>query len=236
MSLEKFAKDNSSLILAISASGGVLTTAYLSAKAGYKTAQRLEWLESEDPYADFRTKAWRVWRLYIPSGVSALVTVGCIVGVKRIDGGRALAAQAAFSATRSAYDLYRERVAEEFGEKKEQLVRAAVAERSVAENPPPISIVVGEGDVLCCELFTGRYFPSSMEKLNKAVNEVNAKLNRHDYAYLDDFYHAIGQPYTTASGHTGWESTRLLELEFSSVISPDGKPCLAFDYNYVKPI
>lgn len=100
-------------------------------------------------------------------------------------------------------------------------------------NTPPGTIIAGSGTVLCCELYTGRYFQSDMQALAKAVNEINAKLNRHDYATLDDFYYEVGLEFTKVSGHTGWDSSRLLELEFSSILH-DGKPVLAFDYNYVK--
>jgi hypothetical protein len=223
-------KENSSVILSVGAGVGVLTTAYLSAKAGYQTAQALE---SSDPYEDVKEKAKRVWRLYIPAGTAAAVTIVCVAGVKRVDAKKTLAAQTALAVSQRAYEGYRAQVIEELGEKRDQKFLAKVAEKRV-EDKPPATVVVGSGSVLCCEMFTGRYFNSDMESLNKAVNEVNAKLLKHDYSTMDDLYYILGLEYTSTSGQCGWEAGRLLELEFSSVISPDGRPCLAFDYNYVK--
>jgi hypothetical protein len=229
-SIRRGAKENSSLILSVGAGVGVITTAYLSAKAGYQTAQALE---NEDPYEPLKEKAKHVWRLYIPAASSGAVTIVCVAGVKRIDGKKALAAQTALAVSQRAYESYRAQVIEELGEKKDQKFLAKVAEERVKDSPPS-TVVVGSGTVLCCEMFTGRYFNSDMESLNRAVNEVNARLLKHDYATMDDFYYIIGLQNTSTSGQCGWEAGKLLELEYSTVLSPDGRPCLSFDYNYVK--
>jgi hypothetical protein len=71
--------------------------------------------------------------------------------------------------------------------------------------------------------------------LRKAQNEVNALLVESGYVPLFEFYERIGLPYTSASGELGWE-IKLMDLRFSSCLSENGEPCLAFEYNYVKPI
>lgn len=83
---------------------------------------------------------------------------------------------------------------------------------------------------------TGRYFVGDMEKLRQAVNEVNAKLLREDYVVIGEFYYILGLQQTSSAGRLGWTSDKLLELEFSTTLTEDNKPCLAFDYNYVKPM
>lgn len=227
--IRHFVKDNSSIILTVGAGAGVISTAYLAAKAGFQTAHKLE---SEDPRMELRDRARLVWKLYIPTGAAAATTIILIAGVKRVDGRKTLAAQAALAVSQRAYESYRAQIVEELGEKKDQTILAKVAEKRINENPPT-TIIAGSGTVLCCELFTGRYFYSDMEALNRAINEINAKLLRNDYATLDDLYYILGLENTAVSGQTGWESGKLLELEFSAVLS-QGKPCVAFDYNYVK--
>lgn len=175
-----------------------------------------------------------VWRFYIPAAASGTFTIICIVSVKRVGGQKTLAAQTALAATQYAYSAYRDEVINELGEKKDQKVLARVAERQV-HSAPPAALVIGSGPVLCCELFTGRYFNSDAQELHKAVNDLNAKLLKHDYATLDDFYDLIGLEQTMESGHAGWSSDKLMELEISAILH-DGKPCLAFAYNYVKSL
>jgi hypothetical protein len=75
-----------------------------------------------------------------------------------------------------------------------------------------------------------------MEELKRAVNEVNREALNSDFARLDDFYYEVGLPTTTSSGHVGWYNHTSMDLRFSSVLTPDGRPVLAFDYNYIKPL
>lgn len=95
--------------------------------------------------------------------------------------------------------------------------------------------MASESEVLCCELFTGRYFPCTMERLKKAQNELNAKLLREDLCTLDEFYYMLGLEYTYSSSEVGWRSDKLMELEFSAIMYKD-KPVLAFNYNYVRQL
>lgn len=224
-----FIKKNSSLLLSIGAGAGVLTTAYLTGRASFQAAHVFE---DKDPYMETKERVQLVWKLYIPAGASAATTIFFIAGIKHVDGRKTLAAQTALALSQRAYESYREEVVSEFGERKDKTLLAKVAEKRVRYNPPT-AIIAGSGTVLCCELFTGRYFNSDMAAMNKAMNEVNAKMLKHDYATLDDFYYLIGLENTIVSSQTGWESSKLMELEFSTVLH-DEKPCLAFDYNYIK--
>lgn len=211
---------------------GTISTAYLTAKATWDARGVLE---AESQHNGFKEDAKLVWKLYIPPAASAVVTVACIISAHSLGARKYLAAQAAFAISERAYSEYRDKVAEEFGENKARSVRDKVAEDRVKGNPPP-EIILASGNVLCCELFTGRYFQSDIETLKKARNELNAKILAHDYATLDDWYYLIGIPYTSYSSEIGWKSGRLMELEFTSVLTEDGRPCLAFDYNYTKPM
>lgn len=227
--MKQIIKENSSVILAVAAGFGTLTTAYLAARAGYQSALVLS---HEDPHEDLREKARHVWKLYIPAGLSATATIVCVAGVKHVDARKTLAAQTALAVTQRAYEGYREQVVDVLGERKDKELLAKVAEKRVDDKPPP-AIVAGSGTVLCCELWTMRYFNSDMETLNKAVNEINSKLIKQDYVTLDELYYILGLETTISSGQCGWETPRLLEFEYSSILH-NGKPVLAFEYNYVK--
>jgi len=156
---------------------------------------------------------------------------------------KTLAAQAALSATQQMYTEYREKAIEEFGkvgdkfdrtkgEKKDEEIRGRIVEDRLRENPP-VGVLVTAGDVLCLELHTGRYFSCDMQKLRKAQNDINAQMFGHDYATLSDFYYMVGLPQTSTSSTLGWKVGKQLELKFSSEITEDDKPCLAFEYNYI---
>lgn len=224
---------NAPVILTAFGVSGTITTAYLTGKASYNAAKRL----SEEP-ADLssREKVELVWDLYVPAGISAVVTVGCIVGASRISAKRAAAAYSLVTLSERAFDEYRDKVVEKLGENKEKAVRDEIAQTKVTSNPAGTVLAIGSGNVLCCELYTMRYFESSMESLRKAQNDINEKLNNHMYAPMDEFYYLVGLTQTSGSGAIGWESDKLMALEFTTTLTPDGKPCLAFGYNYTRPL
>ena len=237
----KAIKDHYPLILSSASVLGVISTAYLAGRASYQAAEEIEKLRSEHDYpndkrSQQKAQVKRVWKLYIPTAISATSTIACIVGANRVEAKKTLAAQTAFAVSQRAYSEYRDRVIEEFGERKDQAIRDKVAEDRVRDNEPPSKEVMftGPGVVLCCELFTGRYFTSDMETLRRAQNSINENVLHDDYASLTDFYHLVGLPTTKQSGNIGWTSDKLLEISYSAVLTPDSRPCIAFDYNYVK--
>lgn len=228
--------NNSPSILSAVAIGGVFTTAFYAVKNHQQATDLLE----EDPdlgegHERIVNYVRATWQCYIPTAVSGTVTVASILGANRIGHRRAAAAQAAFVVAERAYAEYRDQIIEEFGKQKDESIRGKIAENRLKENKPEI-VIAGPGNVLCCELYTGRYFMSDMETLRRAENELNARLLNQDQACLEDFYDMVGLFPTSYSGEIGWTSDKLMKLEFTTVLSEDGRPVLAFEYNYHRPL
>jgi hypothetical protein len=225
---------NSPTLLAVAGAAGTIATAYLASKASFKASEIIQKEEPETP----REAVELVWREYIPAATVGAVTIGCIITSTRISNQRTAAAVAAYSFIDEAFKGYKEKVIEQLGERKEQGIRDDIAQDFVRENNPPTHeiLMVGTGQVLCCELLTKRYFMGDMETLRRAQNDVNAHVVNSLYVSLSDFYHLIGLSTTSNSDDVGWDSDKLMALEFSTVLTDDGKPCLAFNYNYIKPI
>lgn len=226
--IERLARENSSSILTALGVSGTITTAYLTAKASFKAASVL----AEEPPMDKKETVKTVWKLYIPAVTSGTLTIGCILGASKINARRTAALTAAYSLTEKAYSEYKDKVVETLGEKKEKKVRDDIAADRVAQSSSQGVVVLGTGDVLCYEMYTGRYFTSDMETLRKAQNDINAKLVREMEATLSDFYYLVGLPQTSYSSYSGWKSEKMMSLDFSTHLH-DGKPCLAFEYNYI---
>jgi Family of unknown function (DUF6353) len=239
--VRKTLTNNSSVILSSVAIAGVVTTAYLAGKATIQASQDVQLHEEDNGTPEDLKDRWKgrvavSWRHYIPTAASGVVTIGCIVGSTHISARRGAAAQAAFILTERAYHDYRSAVIEEIGERKDKAIRDEIAEKKVKNTPPPVTLISGPGNVLCCELHTGRYFTSDMESLRRALNDMNQRLLKHDVVSMEDWYDMIGLSPTQFSGETGWHSDKLVELDFTTVLTEDGRPCLAFTYNYVRPL
>lgn len=229
----KTAKRNSPEILTGIGIVGVASTAYLTAKAAFRASAHLS---EQAPDMPLKEKIQRTWKFYIPAGIAGGVTIGCVVCASRASLRRTGAAVAAYSITEAAFSEYKEKVIDQIGTNKEQKIRDELAQEKVLKNSPKQIIVAGTGHIMCCELYTKRYFRSDMEQLRRAQNDLNEMINNTYHVTLSDFYDLIDLPHTSQSDRLGWESDKLMSLEFSTVLSEEGEPCIAFDYNYVKPI
>lgn len=229
---ERAAIDNAPTILTALGVSGTIATAYLTAKASFKAAEQIN--------ADFawheplKVKAKRYWKFYIPPVASGAFTIVCIIGATRASTKKTAAAYSLLTVSEKAFTEYKEKVVEQIGTKKEQTIRDEIAQDRVNKQPQGL-VMVGTGSVLCYEQHSGRYFNSDMETLRRAVNEVNAKMIRENSASLSDFYYLVGLPPTQFSDRSGWSSSKMLELRFSTVMSEDSRPCIAFEYNYIEP-
>lgn len=238
----KVLSSNSSPILAAFGVSGVLATAYLAARASFKASRIIQVEQHREDLAekghplDTKEKAKLVWKEYIPAAVSGTVTISCIIFGERIGARRTAAAYSLLTVSEKAFVEYKDKVVEQLGVNKEQKIRDEIAQDRVTMTSGQGIVIVGTGNVLCYEVHTGRYFNSDMETLRKAQNTINAKIISEMEATLDDFYHLVKLDRTSYSSDIGWNSDKLMELEFSTVLAKDGRPCLSFEYNYVRPL
>lgn len=239
--LEKLAVDNSPVLLTAIGVAGTIGTAVLTHRAATK-AEQLRQQEYDDRLAvtgltgfvkpTRKENFQRSWKLYIPPVISGTVTIGAIVMANHIGTKRAAAMAAAYTISEKAYTEYREKVVEKLGEKEENNIRNSIVEDRVRKDPPAEGNVMflGDGDHLFIEMYTGRYFRSSREKVQKAVNEVNYMINTHGYASVSEFYREIGLPVTSVSDSVGWNSDKLMAVEYQAVLSEDGQPCVGINF------
>lgn len=228
---ERLLTDNSPAILTAIGVTGVITTAYLTGKATFKAAEVLEFEVSAQEPRTIWTDTKLVWKLYIPAAASGAGTIACIICANRISTRRAAAMAAAFSLSEKAFDEYKEKVVEKMGEKKEEAVRAELAQERVDREAAVLSpLPAGSRKVWCKDAWSGRYFPSSMETIKKAQNDTNHEVLNYGYASLTDFYNRLDLEGTRDSDNLGWNSDKLMEVNFTTAISDDQEPVLVMDF------
>jgi hypothetical protein len=231
-------RKESPVIFGVIGGVGVLATAAISMRAGY----RLHEVVQEHP--DLRTmsnkdKVRVLAPVIAPTVVASVATIASFGKSADIYQKRGAAATVAYAAADRALTEYRERTVETIGGKKADAISDLVAKRKVESNPPKANNIAivddGSAKVLVLESYTGRYFRSTMEDLRKAENAINHTINHDLYATLSEFYAHIGLSSTAVSDNLGWNSDRLLELRFTTAIH-DGTPCIVFEYNYVQQV
>jgi hypothetical protein len=216
---------------------GMVTTTVLAVKATPKALKQIEKkkeeldLKSEDRLTVVET-VQATWKSYIPAAVTGTVSVACLIGASSVNLRRNTALAAAYHLSETALTEYKEQVIETIGKNKEKNIRDKVDKAKVDRNPPTDKevIITGDGDTLCFDYHSGRYFKTSIDKLKKVENELNARLLREDYISLNDFYDEIGLSFTEIGSDLGWHVEKgLIEFAFSSQLVND-TPCLVLNY------
>lgn len=239
---EKFTVDNSPAILTAIGVTGTVTSMWLMYKSTTKATELLfeederKKIKGEGPLTNQEILKL-TWKLYLPPALAGTLTVGAIISANRIGSKRAAAMAAAYTLSEKAYSEYKDKVVERIGARKSQAAKDEIAQDRVNANPVGKNeiYITGGGDVLCYDLYTGRYFQSSMETIKKAINDVNIQIINTNYASLNDFYHALGLAMTKIGEEMGWNLEKPLEVDFSTTMSDDQRPCIAIDY-IVTPI
>jgi hypothetical protein len=241
-SSEKYLLDNSPIILTGAAVVGTLSTAYLAVRAGFRSSvliqeeyYRINKQNLEPLNFDRKAKAKLIWPQFIPVVGSAGVTVACIVCANRISTKRVAAMAAAYALSEKRLDDYKDKIAEKFGIEQEKKIQQEVHEAPVRSTRVTEAIILGGEDVLCFDAYSGRYFKSSMESIRGAANDTNFDVIHDNYATLTNFWDRIGLEATAYSEDFGWTANCPLEIQFSTTMSSDDKPCMVVAYD-VQPI
>ena len=166
--------------------------------------------------------------LYLPATLMGAASIAAFVSANTVSVKRLTATSAALTATEEAFRTYRNKVVEQIGEKKAAEVIAKIAEDKVKKNPPKIDdndtegmpvIVTGDGDTLCYESYTGKYFKSNIDKLRRIETKLNQKLIHEDFVTLNDMYDEIGLPPVQLGDQLGWNAMDdTIDFHISSTI------------------
>lgn len=226
---------NASAILTATGVVGTVGTAVLTGRASFKAAaiiqqetEKRQDDEESDRFAVQRTEAVQmVWPLFLPPAAVGGITVAAIIGANRVSAKRAAALAAAYSISERQFQDYKDKALEKLGINKEKALRDEVAADRVRDNPPNKEvIIVANGDVLFYDTITGRYFESTVEKVNKALTHVLSEIYNYNAASLSVFFEDLGLPATDYTDNVGWNSENLPEVDFSTTTTPDDRPCM----------
>lgn len=171
---------------------------------------------------------------YIPTLATAVLSTFLIFEGFSINNKRHAALAAAYGLSEAALKDFQDKLVEVDGEKKLDKVRKAIAKDQVEKHPVENTEIVltGNGETLCYEPLSGRYFKSDIDKIKQAVNRTNSYLVREGIISLNDFYYELGLDGTSIGRDIGWELSQddLIDLDFTATLTSDNTPCLAIGY------
>lgn len=173
------------------------------------------------------------WKCYIPTVTIGAASIACLIGASSVHSKRNAILATAYKLSETAFSEYKEKVIETIGEKKEEVIRDKVHKERIEKDPVSKNevFITDSGETLCYDYNTGRYFKSDIEKIRRAINTLNKKMLLDGYVSLNEFYEEIGIARTSTGDRLGWNTdSDLIDLNFSSQLTEDGKPCLVIDF------
>jgi hypothetical protein len=233
---------NSPTILSASAIIGVVATAVLAVRATPKAHKKIIRLRIEKgdlpqyEKVDFEPTPFDLvrltWKPYFPAILAGAATIACIVGTHQIGMRRNAALFAAYGIADTAFREYKEEVVHQLGANKERKVVDAAAAKKMDATPVVSNqvIITGGGEQLCFDSLTGRYFRSDVEKIRRAENEINRRINQDMFASHNEFYELLGLDPVAVGDELGWNIDNFIELIFTSHLASDGQPAISLGY------
>lgn len=215
---------------------GMVTTTVLAVKATPKALYLLE--DRKNELEVDKLSAGEVvkttWKCYIPATLTGAFSTACIIGASSVNAKRNAALATAYKLAEESLSIYKEKVVETIGEKKEKAIREKVDKERIEKNPVGRNevIITEKGNTLCYDVISGRYFKSDITTLKKVQNKLNEEMLNSDYVSLSEFYDEIGLSHTKNSDSLGWNVGRdgLIDMSFSTQLSEDDVPCIVVDY------
>ncbi len=244
--LVDFQKRNEpALLLGGSIAAGILSviTAY---QAGFQASaiveganQAASWYKTDQERAkQIKKQMYKdITPLLIEPILYSVLSIGLSIGSYNVLSQRFAALSAVYTFTEEAYRAYRTKTQEIVGAKKEAHIKESVRQEAINRDDIPEEsqiVVTGAGDVLCKDLYSGRYFYSTAEKIQMAVNDLSYRLLGDDWVSLNDYYYLIGLDPVKLGDDIGWGVNKVdhgrIPITFSAVTTKDQRPCLVVEF------
>ena len=215
---------------------GMITTTVLAVKATPKAIRFIE--EAKEEKGEDLTKAETIktcWKAYIPAAAICVASTACLIGASSVSIRRNAMLATAYKLSETAFSEYKEKVVETIGDEKEKVVREKVSEERIKKNPITKNeiIMTDYGDTQFYETLSGRYFKSDIEQIKKVVNYLNKDMLQDMFGTisLNEFYDELELERIDLGDELGWRVDKgLIEIDFTSKIADNGKPCVVLDY------
>lgn len=254
----EFSMSHSTEILTVCAVGGVVGTAITTGEAVIKASDTIkahdmdeelkcEKIEQIDGVVTdhivyyrertFAEKAKLTWKCWVPPIFMGSTTIACILGSNHISNRRNLALAAAYSMSEESAKEFRNKVAESLGEKKVKKIENEIVQDHVSDKEVKDIIHTPYGEQLMYDDWSGRYFRSGQNEVEKKVNMLNKRMaSKFCNSKVNDFYELIGLP-TLGVGEThGWrfhieDENPDVIVTFHPAMSPQGEACIGVRMN-----
>ena len=225
-----YLKRNSSTILTGIGAAGVVGTAAMTAKATTKASKLLE--EAKTIKGENLTKLEKVnvaLPAYLPTILLGTATITCIIGANIINKRHQASLIGAYAMLDRSYKEYRLNVEELYGDGSNDEIEEEIARDKYKE----VYIRPEKGKELFYDVYSKRYFESTMEDVLRAETEINRIMTTGYGASLNEFYELLGLAGIDEYSELGWSPWMMeemywhawIEFDHRKVTMDDGNEC-----------
>lgn len=164
---------------------------------------------------------------YIPAIIMGAATITCIFGANILNKRHQAALISAYALLDQRYKDYKKKVVEIYGDDANEEIADSIARDKYPEQ------VVDDGKELFFDLYSERYFESTMEDVKQAEYDINRIMVTDCGASLNEFYELLGLPAKDEYEELGWSTPMMeetywhpwIEFDHRKMLTGDGNEC-----------
>ena len=243
-----YLKRSSPTILTCVGAIGVVATSVLAVKATPKAVDIIQAREGIDHEGNYYgpTKLEVIqltWKCYIPAALVGLSTIACIFGANVLNKRNQASLASAYALLRESYQQYRKAANTVYGEDADSKIKVQIAKDAYV-SADGYSVYSSDLDsesekILCYDLFSQRYFTSTMAAVLNAQYHINRNFQLKGSVSINEFYEFLGIDKIENGDDIGWSINELMEdgiiwLDFDNrhTVLDDGLECCVISALY----
>ena len=231
-----FLKHNSGTILTWIGAAGVVVTSVMAVKSTPKAIHILE--EAKEKKGEDLTAIETIRAagpIYIPAIISGASTIACIFGANILNKRSQAALASAYVFLDNSYKEYKNKVSELYGDDANNNIREEIAKDKYKDYNDSFT----DDKQLYFDEYSGRYFQSTPEDIQKAEYELNRTLSIDDEVYLNDWYEYIGLEPLDHGKDFGWSTginyeqywQSWIDFSHTKTVLDDGLECIIISFD-----
>lgn len=233
---KSFFKKNGSTILTCAGAAGVVATSVMAVKATPKAMKLIE--QAKEEKGAELTK-WEITKVaaptYIPALSVGIATVTCIFGANMLNKRHQAALMSAYALLDQTHKDYKRKTKEIYGEDADKRINEELAK----EDYNHCKVITNSDTQLFYDMFSKRYYESTMEQVKDAEYQLNRKIAIGYSATIDDYYRCLGIDGIESGDIMGWASGMLMEyywqewvdFTYEKAVMDDGLECWIVSIN-----
>lgn len=238
---KSFLKRSSPTILTCVGVAGVIATSVMAVKA---TPKALRIIEENTGYnhdgvvggPSKKEIIALTWHCYIPATLMGLSTIACIVGINALNKRNQASLASAYAILSESYQHYRGAAKAVYGEDADSKIQAEMAKETYI-HADGYTVYSADFDtmsdkILCYDLYSKRYFESTMASVLNAQYHVNRNFCLGDDVSINQFYEFLGIDGIENGDEIMWGNEEMLtdgiawlDFENRHVVMDDGMEC-----------